>query len=122
MGTSGIWWKARDWGVEGDYTGFYICVWWRSHLQPLDISKEECRGRFQTHQFRHTVGTRMINLSVPVHIIQRYLGHDSPEMTTPNLVEEGLLDLGLHHGDNDQPGENILSIQDNIGETFGNVL
>ena len=37
--------------------------------------------RFQSHQFRHTVGTRMINLGVPHHIIQRYLGHKGPEMT-----------------------------------------
>lgn len=36
---------------------------------------------FQSHQFRHTVGTRMINAGVPQHIIQRYLGHESPEMT-----------------------------------------
>jgi integrase len=38
--------------------------------------------RFQSHQFRHTVGTRMINFGVPQHIIQRYLGHKSPEMTS----------------------------------------
>jgi integrase len=38
--------------------------------------------RFQAHQFRHTVGTRMINLGVPQHIIQRYLGHESPDMTS----------------------------------------
>jgi integrase len=38
--------------------------------------------RFQSHQFRHTVGTRMINAGVPQHIIQRYLGHESPEMTS----------------------------------------
>ncbi len=37
--------------------------------------------RFQSHQFRHTVGTRMINNGVPQHIIQRFLGHESPEMT-----------------------------------------
>ena len=37
--------------------------------------------RFQSFQFRHTVGTRMINLGVPHHIIQRYLGHKGPEMT-----------------------------------------
>lgn len=37
---------------------------------------------FQSHQFRHTVGTRMINAGVPQHIIQKYLGHDSPEMTS----------------------------------------
>ncbi|MBD2078321.1 tyrosine-type recombinase/integrase [Leptolyngbya sp. FACHB-17] len=39
------------------------------------------RWHFQTHQFRHTVGTRMINNGVPQHIVQRYLGHESPEMT-----------------------------------------
>ncbi|MDJ0744023.1 MAG: tyrosine-type recombinase/integrase [Xenococcaceae cyanobacterium MO_167.B27] len=37
---------------------------------------------FQSHQFRHTVGTRMINNEVPHHIIQRYLGHTSPTMTS----------------------------------------
>ncbi|NJM21301.1 MAG: tyrosine-type recombinase/integrase [Richelia sp. SL_2_1] len=36
---------------------------------------------FQTHQFRHTVATRMINNQVPHHIVQRFLGHLSPEMT-----------------------------------------
>lgn len=39
------------------------------------------RWNFQSHQFRHTVGTRMINAGVPQHIIQRYLGHESPTMT-----------------------------------------
>lgn len=47
------------------------------------------------HQFRHSVGTRMVNNGVPQHgifggnnssqkmphIIQRYLGHESPNMT-----------------------------------------
>lgn len=36
---------------------------------------------FQSHQFRHTLGTRMINSGVPQHIVQRYLGHESPRMT-----------------------------------------
>ncbi|MEO0376404.1 MAG: tyrosine-type recombinase/integrase, partial [Cyanobacteria bacterium P01_A01_bin.17] len=36
---------------------------------------------FRPHQFRHTVGTRMINNGVPQHIVQRYLGHESPDMT-----------------------------------------
>lgn len=36
---------------------------------------------FQSHQFRHSVGTRMINSGVPQHIVQRYLGHESPNMT-----------------------------------------
>lgn len=50
--------------------------------QEFDIKdKSGKRWNFQTHQFRHTVGTRMVNLGVPLHIIQRYLGHESPTMT-----------------------------------------
>lgn len=37
---------------------------------------------FHSHQFRHTVGTRMINAGVSQAIVQRYLGHESPEMTS----------------------------------------
>ncbi len=37
---------------------------------------------FQSHQFRHTVGTRMINSGVPQAIVQKYLGHESPDMTS----------------------------------------
>lgn len=37
---------------------------------------------FHSHQFRHTVGTRMINAGVSQPIVQRYLGHESPEMTS----------------------------------------
>jgi integrase len=33
------------------------------------------------HQFRHTLGTRLINAGVPQHIVQRILGHASPGMT-----------------------------------------
>lgn len=33
------------------------------------------------HQFRHTLGTRLINGGVPQHIVQRVLGHASPHMT-----------------------------------------
>ncbi|MBU3114804.1 tyrosine-type recombinase/integrase [Clostridium lacusfryxellense] len=33
------------------------------------------------HQFRHTVGTNMINSGVPITSVQKYLGHESPEMT-----------------------------------------
>ena len=33
------------------------------------------------HRFRHTLGTRMINRGVPVHIVQHYLGHATPQMT-----------------------------------------
>lgn len=37
--------------------------------------------RFQSHQFRHTLATRMINSGVPLPMVQRYLGHESPDMT-----------------------------------------
>ncbi|MEC4817987.1 MAG: tyrosine-type recombinase/integrase [Scytonema sp. PMC 1069.18] len=58
----------------------------RNFLKRLVSDFEICERsgkpwKFQTHQFRHTVGTRMINSGVPLHIIQRYLGHETPEMT-----------------------------------------
>jgi integrase len=34
------------------------------------------------HQLRHSLGTRLINKGVPQHVIQRLLGHASPEMTS----------------------------------------
>jgi integrase len=37
--------------------------------------------RFQSHQFRHTVGMRLINEDVPLDVISRLLGHRSLEMT-----------------------------------------
>jgi integrase len=37
--------------------------------------------KFQFHSFRHTIAMQMINNKVPQHIIQRYLGHESPVMT-----------------------------------------
>lgn len=56
------------------------------YLKRLVITKNICdsSGRLwnlSSHQFRHSVGTRMINSGVPQHIIQRYLGHESPGMT-----------------------------------------
>ncbi len=37
--------------------------------------------RVTLHQFRHTLGTRLINSGVPQHVIQRLLCHASPGMT-----------------------------------------
>lgn len=37
---------------------------------------------FHAHQFRHTVGTNLINAGISQAIVQRYLGHESPEMTS----------------------------------------
>ncbi|MBW3579080.1 MAG: site-specific integrase [Actinobacteria bacterium] len=33
------------------------------------------------HRFRHTLGTRMINQGVPQHVVQKLLGHATPQMT-----------------------------------------
>ena len=33
------------------------------------------------HQFRHTLGTRLINSGVPQHVVQKLPGHASPHMT-----------------------------------------
>lgn len=35
----------------------------------------------RTHRLRHTRATDLINAGVPIHVVQRYLGHKSPEMT-----------------------------------------
>lgn len=59
---------------------FVDCL--RKLAEEFDIrDKSGKRWHFQSHQFRHTVGTRMINNGVPQHIVQRYLGHESPQMT-----------------------------------------
>ena len=55
-------------------------------LNELAYSKNICdkKGniyRFKSHQFRHTVGTRLINQGIPQHIVQRYLGHESARTT-----------------------------------------
>jgi hypothetical protein len=35
----------------------------------------------ETHRFRHTKATTLLNAGVPIHVVQRYLGHLSPAMT-----------------------------------------
>ena len=35
----------------------------------------------RTHRLRHTKATELLNKGVPVHVVQRYIGHASPEMT-----------------------------------------
>jgi integrase/recombinase XerD len=37
---------------------------------------------FDTHSFRHTTATRMINSGTPQHIVQKFLGHETPKMTS----------------------------------------
>jgi integrase len=35
----------------------------------------------RTHRFRHTRATSLLNAGVPIHVVQRHLGHLSPKMT-----------------------------------------
>ena len=35
----------------------------------------------RTHRFRHTVATSLLNTGVPLHVLQRYLGHLTPTMS-----------------------------------------
>jgi integrase len=38
-------------------------------------------GFHRTHRFRHTVATNLLNTGVPLHVVQRYLGHLTPTMS-----------------------------------------
>lgn len=47
------------------------------------ISDEHGRPvRLTPHQWRHTLGTRLINLDVPQEVVRRILDHDSAQMTS----------------------------------------
>lgn len=51
-------------------------------LQHCDIRDERgVRVHFTPHQWRHTLGTRLINRDVPQEVVRRILDHDSPQMT-----------------------------------------
>ena len=51
-------------------------------LERCDIQDEHGRPvHFTPHQWRHTLGTRMINRDVPQEVVRRILDHDSSEMT-----------------------------------------
>jgi hypothetical protein len=51
-------------------------------LARCDIRDEHSRPiHFTPHQWRHTLGTRMINRDVPQEVVRRILDHDSSQMT-----------------------------------------
>jgi integrase len=52
---------------------------WQTKIDVRDEAGQPVR--VHAHQFRHTVGTRLINAGVPQHVIQKLLGHASPRMT-----------------------------------------
>ncbi|MDQ6782601.1 MAG: tyrosine-type recombinase/integrase [Actinomycetota bacterium] len=69
---------------DGNLPFSYATMERRLRCWQADINVRDDTGRpfrATAHQFRHTLGTRMINLGVPEHVIQRLLGHASAEMT-----------------------------------------
>ena len=51
-------------------------------LQDCDIRDEHGQAvHLTSHQWRHTLGTALINRDVPQHVVQKILDHDSPSMT-----------------------------------------
>jgi hypothetical protein len=51
-------------------------------LQRCDIRDEHGRPvHFTPHQWRHTLGTRLINRDVPQEVVRRFLDHDSAQMS-----------------------------------------
>ncbi len=52
---------------------------WETHIDLRD--EAGLPVTVSSHQFRHTLGTRLINSGVPQHIVQRILTHASPGMT-----------------------------------------
>ncbi len=59
--------------------------WWRQQLdrwlRDINLIHQDKPVRVTAHQFRHTVGTRLINANVPQHVVQQLLDHMSPQMT-----------------------------------------
>ncbi len=49
-----------------------VCDIRDEHGQPVHLTP---------HQWRHTLGTALINRDVPQHVVQKILDHDSPQMT-----------------------------------------
>jgi integrase len=54
----------------------------KTWLQRCDVRDELGQPvRLTPHQWRHTLGTRLINRDVPQEVVRRILDHESPEMT-----------------------------------------
>ncbi|MEC4819611.1 MAG: tyrosine-type recombinase/integrase, partial [Scytonema sp. PMC 1069.18] len=83
------------------------------------------RWVFTSHQCRHTVATNMINDGVPQHIIQKFLGHESPTMTNAyaHIFDETLRkEIEKYHesrvvnfqGETTELDETVLSSNDDL--------
>jgi integrase len=65
-------------------------VWILRELSSLALftdSKNRPVQLSHTHRFRHTRFTRLAELGLPVHVLQRYAGHASPTMTMHYIAQ-----------------------------------
>ena len=58
-----------------------------SDLAQFTDSKDRPVRLSHTHRFRHTRLTRLAELGLPVHVLQRYAGHASPTMTMHYIAQ-----------------------------------
>ncbi len=73
--------KANRDGRKAMHGGSYRRALY-SWLERCDVRDEHGRPvHLVPHQWRHTLGTRLINRDVPQHVVQKILDHDSPQMT-----------------------------------------
>jgi integrase len=92
---------VRDWlGPDGDPEYLFLRTWaktcdqmplsygtynnvLRALAKTVPLRDENGRevGLGKTHRLRHTKATRLLEAGVPLPVVQRYLGHASPEMS-----------------------------------------
>lgn len=63
----------------------YATLHHRLNQWQADIDLRDEAGdpvRISAHRFPHTMGTRLINSGVPEHVVQKLLGHKSPQITS----------------------------------------
>jgi integrase len=95
-------WVREHWGLGPDETVRYLFpklsgnrkgarAWTTSYYDgtlrkfSVMLGLRDSDGRelsySRSHRLRHTKATTLLNAGAPVHVVQRYLGHRSPEMT-----------------------------------------
>ena len=58
-----------------------------SNIVKITDSKGRPVGLSHTHRFRHTKLTRLAELGLPIHVLQRYAGHASPTMSMHYIAQ-----------------------------------
>ena len=73
--------RATEDGAK-PYAHAVFCAQLRRWQKQIDLRDQSGQPvRVTGHQFRHTLGTRLINSGVPQHVVQKLLCHGSPNMT-----------------------------------------